>query len=121
MEYFKLGVDGEGFTFFIPDGYRNIPKTIGTGIRRTISGTAKTDIVAIKRSFELTFDYVTDQECIGLYAQFLKFAEEGKNLTFYDDEGGSYQVVWGTDVFGLDTRIKSEKTSWSGMIVLEEV
>lgn len=121
MSYFKLGVDGEGFSFFIPDGYRNIPKTIGTGIRRTINGTAKSDVVAVKRSFELNFEYVTEQECVSLYSQFLKYAEEGKTLTFYDGNETPYQVIWGTDVFGLDNRLKSEEPLWSGTILLEEV
>lgn len=120
MSYFKLGVQGEGFVFFLPDSYRKPLKILGSGIRRSINGTAKRDVVATKYTFELGFDYLSEKEYLNFMQIFRKNNEEGKDLTFVDDEG-TYTVLWGSDGFGLDERKPDEEIYWSGNIILEEI
>lgn len=120
MSYFKLGVEGEGYAFFLPDTYRKPIKVLGSGIRRSINGTARRDVTAKKYMFELGFEYVSEQEYLNLLAMFEKNIDEGKNLTFVDDEG-TYTVIWGSDGFGLDDRKQDNQIYWSGTIFLEEI
>lgn len=120
MNYFKLGVDGEGYTFFVPSSYSNDEKVLGSGIRRTINGTAKRDIITTKRSISLGFENLEDIEVANLYAQFEKYVRQGKKLSFFDDKGNKYFVHWG-DNFGISERQKNETILWSGTINLEEV
>lgn len=120
MSYFMLGVDGEGYAFFQPDNYRKSPMVIGTGIRRTISGKAKQDIVAVKHSFEISFEWLSNNEQKALMAQFFKNVEDGKDLVLQDDEG-TYNVMWSGNVFGLDNRVQHGEIYWSGSILLEEI
>jgi len=119
MSYFQLGVEGEGFIFFLPDTYRKPIKVLGSGIRRSISGTARRDVTAIKRTFELGFNDLSHAEYLNFFEMFNKNINEGKALTFIDDEG-TYTVTWGSDGFGLDDRVQDEEIYWSGTIVLEE-
>lgn len=120
MVYFKLGVQGEGFTFFLPDSYRKPIKVFGSGIRRSISGVAKRDVTVRKYTFEMGFEYMTQREYLNFFEMFKKNVDEGKNLTFIDDEG-TYTVLWGSDGFGLDERKQDDDIYWSGTILLEEV
>lgn len=121
MSYFKLGVNGEGFAFFVPDNYNRDVQVIGNAPRRTINGSLKRDVITTKRIVSLTFSYVTELECATLYAQFEKNINEGKNLTFVDDRGETIIVAWGQQNFGLNDRAQTEDVHWSGTIVLEEV
>lgn len=122
MTYFRLGVKGEGgFFFFLPDSYRKPIKILGSGIRRTISGKAKRDIITTKTSFELGFEFLGEKEYLNLYKLFDENINKGKDLVFIDDEDGEYDVVWGSDTFGLDERIKNEEIHWAGTIFLEEI
>ena len=120
MSYFKLGVVGEGYAFFLPDSYRKPLKVLGSGIRRSINGTAKRDVVAQKYMFELGFEHLTHNEYTNFLQIFNKNISEGKDLTFVDDEG-TYLVTWGSDGFGLDDRQQDEEIFWSGTIFLEEI
>jgi hypothetical protein len=120
MNYFKLGVQGEGFSLFFPDSYSKDKKIIGSGIRRTISGKGKRDIVTTKSTINLGFEAASELETASLFAQFEKQVEQGKELTFIDDEENSFIVLW-SDNFGLSERIKGSEVHWSGNIVLEEV
>jgi len=120
MTYFKLGVEGEGYAFFLPDSYRKPVKVLSSGIKRTISGKAKRDIIARKYNFEMSFEYLTQREYIKLFEMFKKNVDEGKDLIFTDDEG-TYTVLWGSDGFGLDDRKQDEEIYWSGTIILEEI
>jgi hypothetical protein len=56
-----------------------------------------------------------------LYEQFLKNIEDGKDLTFADDEGVEYTVMFAGDSFGISDRQSDEDIFWSGTINLEEV
>lgn len=120
MDYFKLGVVGEGYALFLPDSYNKSEKVIGSGIRRTISGKAKRDIITTKHTITLGFENINSLEVANLYAQFDKNINMGKNLTFIDDEGNSFLVMWG-DAFGIEERGKFEEIYWSGSIILEEI
>lgn len=120
MSYFKLGVQGEGFAFFLPDSYRKPLKVLGSGIRRSINGKAKRDVISKKYMFELGFDYLSEKEYRNFLEIFKKNIDEGKNLTFIDDEG-TYTVIWGSDGFGLDDRKQDDEIYWSGTIFLEEI
>jgi hypothetical protein len=120
MSYFKLGVQGEGFAFFLPDSYRKPLRVLGSGVRRTINGTAKRDVVAKKYTFELGFNYLSQKEYLNFLEVFSKNIDEGKNLTFVDDEG-TYTVIWGSGGFGLDDRLQDDEIFWSGTIILEEI
>ncbi|QJT70401.1 hypothetical protein [Microcystis phage MaeS] len=121
MAYFKLGVKGEGYTFFLPDSYKNDEQIIGTTPRRTISGKYRRDVITTKRQFTLVFSYMTELEVATIYAQFEKNIKLGKDLTFIDDQGKEYLVGWGQQNFGLNERTQSSEVHWSGTIVLEEV
>lgn len=121
MSYFRLGIEGEGFHFFLPDNFSRRPNVIGTPVRRTITGSAKRDVIAIKNTFELGFADMSNQEYIIMYTIFLKNIEDGKELTFIDDEDNQYDVIWGAESFGLEERIQGKDIFWSGTIVLEEV
>lgn len=120
MTYFRLGVAGEGFSLFTPDSYNKSEKVIGSGIRRTISGKAKRDIITTKHTLSLGFENINDLEVANLYAQFERNVRQGKNLTFIDDEGNTFLVMWG-EGFGIDERAKHDEIYWSGTIVLEEI
>ncbi|AKQ08210.1 hypothetical protein PP655_gp018 [Bacillus phage PBC4] len=119
-DYFKLGVDGEGYAFFIPSSYSKPEKILGSGTRRTISGKGKRDIVTTKSSFTLGFESLDVDEVANLYTQFEKYSKQGKNLSFFDDSGKKYFVHWGEE-FGINERIKNGVELWSGSITLEEV
>lgn len=119
--YFKIGVQGEdGFIFFLPDNYRKLIKVLGSGIRRTINGTAKRDIITKKHTFELGFEYASEKEYLNFLEVFKKNVDQGKNLIFIDDEGG-YDVIWSGESFGLDERKQDEGIFWQGTIFLEEI
>jgi hypothetical protein len=121
MNYFKLGVKGEGYAFFLPDSYNKETKVIGGQMRRTISGKAKRDIITTKKVFSMGFTYLSADETAALYEQFLKNIEDGKDLTFADDEGVEYTVMFAGDSFGISDRQSDEDIFWSGTINLEEV
>jgi len=121
MNYFRLGVKGEGYAFLLPDSYRNDEQIIGSQPRRTISGRLKRDVITTKRQITLTFSYIGELENAGLYAQFEKNIHEGKDLTFIDDQGLEYLVAWGQQNYGLSERMQTEEVYWSGTIILEEV
>jgi len=120
MSYFKLGVEGEGFVFFLPDTFKKPLKILGSGIRRSINGTARRDVVATKHMFELGFDFLSESEYQNFLHVFHKNVTEKKDLTFVDDEG-TYTVMWGSDGFGLDERKQDSEIFWSGVIMLEEI
>jgi hypothetical protein len=119
--YFKLGVKGEGYAFFLPDSYKNDEQIIGSQLRRTLSGKAKRDVITTKRQITLGFSYMTELETANLYAQFEKNIKQGKDLTLFDDQNREYLVMWGQQNFGLSDRNQSEEIYWSGSIILEEV
>lgn len=121
MNYFRLGVKGEGFAFFQPDSYKNDEQIIGSQTRRTISGKLKRDVITTKRQFVLGLSYISELENANLYAQFEKNIKQGKDLTFIDDEGKEYLVAWGQQNYGLADRAQSEEVYWTGTITLEEV
>jgi hypothetical protein len=121
MDMFKLGVKGEGYAFFLPDSYNKDTKVIGGQMRRTINGKAKRDIITTKKVFALSFTYLTADETVAIYAQFEKNILDGKDLTFADDEGIEYTVMFSTDSFGISDRQAKEEVYWSGTINLEEV
>jgi len=121
MDQFKLGVKGEGYAFFLPDSYSKDTKVIGGQMRRTISGKAKREIIATKKVFVLGFTFLSADETAALYEQFDKNIEQGKDLTFADDDGIEYTVMFSTDNFGISDRQSNEETYWSGTINLEEV
>lgn len=118
---FKLGTEGEGYAFFLPDNYRKPLKVIGSGIRRSINGTARRDVIATKYNFEMSFDYVSENEYKNLIQLFFLNIEDGVTLKFTDDEGETYDVIWGSETFGLDERKQDEGIFWSGTILLEQV
>lgn len=118
--YFKLGVDGEGYAFFIPSSFSKPEKILGSGTRRTINGKAKRDIITTKHTFTLGFESLTVDEVANLYAQFEKYAKQGKKLSFFDDNDNKYFVHWGEE-FGINERQKNGIELWSGSITLEEV
>lgn len=120
MSYFKLGVQGEGFTFFLPDSYKKSVKTLGSGVKRSINGKAKKDVIRNINTFEIGFDYLPDREYLNLYEMFRKNTEEGKDLIFEDDQD-SFIVLWGADGFGLDDRKQDDEIFWSGVMILEEI
>lgn len=121
MNYFRLGVKGEGYAFFLPDSYKNDEQVIGSTSRRTISGKLRRDIITTKHIITLGFSYMSKLETANLYAQFEKNIKEGKDLTFIDDENKEYLVAWGQPSFGLSDRGQAEEIYWSGAITLEEV
>lgn len=121
MNYFKLGVKGEGYTFFLPDSYKNDEQIIGSQPRRTISGKMRRDVITTKRQFTMSLSYMSELENLNLYIQFEKNIKQGKDLTFIDDLGEEYLVAWGQQNYGLADRAQSEEVYWSGTIVLEEV
>lgn len=121
MNYFRLGVKGEGYAFFLPDSYKNDEQIIGSQPRRTISGRLKRDVITTKRQITLGLSYMTELENAGLYAQFEKNIREEKDLTFIDDQGKEYLVAWGQQNYGLADRGQAEEVYWSGTIILEEV
>jgi hypothetical protein len=118
--YFKLGVDGEGYAFFVPSSFNKSEKILGSGIRRTINGTAKRDIITTKHGFSLGFEFLDEDEVANLYTQFEKYSKQGKKLSFIDDHGNKYFVHWGEE-FGINERQKNGVELWSGSITLEEV
>lgn len=120
-EWFKLGVEGEGFIFFLPDSYSNREVILGSGIKRSISGRARRDVIATKNMISLTFDYATEDETANLYELFNRNIKRGQVLKFVDDEEKEYNVIWGGDSFGLSDRVQAEDIYWSGTIELEEV
>lgn len=121
MNYFRLGVKGEGYAFFLPDSYKNDEQIIGSQSRRTISGRLRRDVITTKRQITLGFSYMSELENANLYAQFEKNIKDGKDLTFIDDTGNEYLVGWGQQNYGLADREKAEDVYWSGTITLEEV
>ena len=121
MNYFRLGVRGEGFAFLLPDSYKNDEQIIGSQPRRTISGKLRRDVITTKRQITLTLSYISELECANLYVQFEKNIKQGKDLTFIDDQGKEYLVAWGQQNFGLSDRAQAEEVYWSGTIMLEEV
>jgi len=121
MNYFRLGVKGEGYAFFLPDSYNNDEQIIGSQARRSISGKLKRDVIATKRKITMNMSYITELECASIYAQFEKNVKNGKDLTFIDDQGKEFLVSWGQQNFGLAERAQTEEVHWSGTIVLEEV
>jgi hypothetical protein len=121
MDHFRLGVKGEGYAFFLPDSFNKDTKIIGGQIRRSISGKAKRDITTIKKVFSMGFTYLSADEVAAIYEQFLKNIEDGKDLTFIDDEGNEFTVMFGGDNFGISDRQADEDIYWSGTINLEEV
>lgn len=121
MNYFRLGVKGEGYAFFYPDSYKKDEQIIGSTPRRTISGRYSRDVITTKYQFTLTFSYVTELENANLYAQFNNNVKEGKDLTFIDDQGEEFMVSWGQQNYGLSDRVQASEVYWSGTIVLEEV
>lgn len=121
MNYFKLGVQGEGYAFFFPDTYKNDEQIIGSQSRRTISGKLKRDIITTKRQITLGISYITELENAMLYAQFEKNIKQGKDLTFIDDQNKEYLVLWGQQNYGMAERAQAEEVYWSGTIMLEEV
>ncbi|AGY48343.1 hypothetical protein Slash_54 [Bacillus phage Slash] len=121
MDQFKLGVKGEGYAFFLPDSYNKDTKVIGGQMRRSISGKAKRDIITTKKVFSLGFTFLSADETAAIYEQFLKNIEDGKNLTFADDEGVEYTVMFANDSFGISDRQAADEVFWSGNINLEEV
>lgn len=118
--YFKLGVDGEGYAFFLPSSYNKAEKILGSGTRRTINGTAKRDIITNKNTFSLGFESLDEDEVANLYIQFEKYSKQGKKLSFFDDKDNKYFVHWGEE-FGINERQKNGTELWSGSITLEEV
>lgn len=121
MSYFKLGVQGEGYAFFLPDSYKNDEQVIGSAPRRTISGKLRRDVITTKRQITVTLSYISELENATLYAQFEKNIKQGKDLTFIDDSGATFIVAWGQQNYGLGERGQTENITWSGTIVFEEV
>lgn len=121
MNYFRLGVKGEGYAFFLPDSYKNDEQIIGSTPRRTISGKLRRDVITTKRQITLGFSYMSELENATLYAQFEKNIKQGKDLTFIDDQNKEYLVSWGQQNYGLADRAQAEEVYWSGTITLEEV
>lgn len=117
---FKLGVEGEGFFFFLPDSYNKDLQVFGSGVRRSINGTGRRDITGKKYIFQMTFEWASALDSANLFALFTKNIDEEKVLTFEDDSG-SYQVMWGGNNFGLSERKQSVDEYWSGTIILEEI
>ena len=113
MNYFRLGVKGEGYAFFYPDSYKKDEQIIGSTPRRTISGRYSRDVITTKYQFTLTFSYLTELENANI--------KEGKDLTFIDDQGNEFTVSWGQQNYGLSDRVQASEVYWSGTIVLEEV
>lgn len=120
MSDFKLGVKGEGFFFFLPDSYNKDTKIIGNQLRRTINGKASRDVTALKKNVALTFEFLDVDETAALYELFLRNIEDGKVLTFGDEEE-EFDVIWASDSFGINDRKANEDIYWSGTITLEEV
>jgi hypothetical protein len=121
MNYFRLGVKGEGYAFFLPDSYRNDEQIIGSQSRRTLGGKLRRDVITTKRQITISLSYISELENATLYAQFEKNIKFGKDLTFIDDQGLEYLVAWGQQNYGLADRAQAEDVYWSGTIVLEEV
>lgn len=121
MSYFKLGVKGEGYAFFLPDSYKNDELIIGTTPRRTLSGRMKRDVLTTKRQITITLSYISELENANLYVQFEKNIHDEKDLTFIDDQDNEYLVMWGQQNYGLADRAQSSEVYWSGTILLEEV
>ena len=118
--YFKLGVQGEGFAFFLPDNYTKYKQIIGSEVRRSINGKAHRDVITVKHTYELSFDFLSDDEYKNFALLFLKNMN-GQDLIFVDDEGEMFNVMWGSDSFGLSSRVQFDEVYWSGTISLEEI
>ena len=117
---FSIGTTEEGFAFFLPDTYSKSNRILGSGIRRSINGTARRDVTARKNIFTLGFEDMSDSQLAQLFTVYQLCIDNSKVLTFKDDEG-EYQVIWGGDSFGISERVKGEGINWSGNIILEEV
>ena len=65
--------------------------------------------------------YFVEDETASLYQQFEKNILDGKDLTFADDDGIEYTVMFSSDNFGISDRQTKEEVYWSGTINLEEV
>lgn len=119
-EYFKMGVDGEGFAFFIPDSYSITKMTLGSGIRRSINGKAHQDVVAIKHKIDMSFSLLNKSEFQNFASLYLRNVEDGMDLRFIDDEENEYVVMWSGD-FNINERVQDEEIYWNGTITLEEI
>ena len=93
--------------------------TIGSDVRRSINGTARRDVITYKHHFELSFTYMPDSEYENFLKIYLSFCN-GNTLTFVDDEGDTFNVIWAGD-FGIEDRVQESEVFWTGTITLEEV
>lgn len=120
MSMFKLGTEEGGYVFFSPSSFKSTPQVLGSGIRRSINGTARQEVTGVKQHIELGFEYLSNEETLAFYKLFETNILQGKDLKFTDDLGNTFIVMWSGN-FGIEDRVSEESVYWSGTIVLEEI